>query len=288
MNTNATPQPRLARTTRRDLLAVLAMCVALPLILVACEIVEVQQPSSAEQGEIIEITVTVEQPIQDDTPHRGVLSVLVPDDWAFVSATYSGDAGNGDLLEDAGWADSTEILLPAPDGMKWIGMISDEAHAVPNPPAFFDATVQLQVGETLGEFGLGYFTTNDAFGTADIVFGPSAENTADTLMNVPITVNPATSNEDGAQPGAFRLAQNYPNPFASATTLEYALDRPATVRVAVYDAAGREVAVLDAGARAAGLHTAGFDAAGLASGTYLVRLEADGEVVATRTMTRAK
>jgi len=288
MNTNATPRPRLARTTRRELLAVLAMCVALPLILVACEIIEVQQPSSAEQGEIIEIVVTVEQPHTDENAARGVLAVLVPDDWAFVSGSYGGDAGSGDMLEDPGWADSTEILLPAPDGMKWIGTVSGEAHPVPSAPAFFDATLRLQVGQRTGDFGLGYFTTTDAFGTADIVFGPSADNTADTLMNVPITVNPGTSNEEGAQPGTFRLTQNYPNPFASATTIEYALDRPATVRVAVYDAAGREVAVLDAGARAAGIHAADFDAAGLASGTYLVRLEADGEIVATRTMTLAK
>lgn len=288
MNTNATPQPRLARTTRRELLAVLAMCIALPLILVACEIIEVQQPSSAEQGEVIEITVTVEQPVEDANPHRGVLSVLVPEDWAFVSGTYSGDAGPGDMLYDEGWSDSTEIVLPAPDGMKWIGMVSDEAHAVPSAPAFYDATIQLQVGQTMGDFGIGYFTTNDGFATADIEFGDPDTNTADTLMNVPITVNPGTSNEEGTQPVAFRLMQNYPNPFASATTLEYAFDRPATVRVAVYDAAGREVAVLDAGARTPSVHTVDFDAAGLASGTYLVRLEADGEIVATRTMTLAK
>lgn len=288
MNTNATPQPRLTRTTRRELFGVLVLLVALPLILVACEIIEVQQPSEAEQGEIIEVTVTVEQPIQDDTPHRGVLSVLVPEDWSFVSGTYSGDAGPGDMLFDEGWSDSTEIVLPAPDGMKWIGTISDEAHAVPDPPAFFDVTLQLQAGGTLGDFGIGYFTTNDAFATADIEFGESEENTADTLMNVPITVTPGTSNEDDAQPGAFRLTQNYPNPFVSETTVEYALERAATVRVAVFDASGREIAVLDAGTRGIGTYTVDLDAAGLASGTYLVRLEADGEIVATRAMTLAK
>ena len=288
MNTNATPQPRPTRAPRRGLLAVLAVLVALPLVLVACEIVEVQQPASAVQGEVIEITVTVEQPTEDANPHKGILSVLVPEDWSFVSGAYSGDAGPGDLLEDIGWADSTEILLPAPDGMKWIGMISDEAYAVTEAPAYYDATIQLQVGQEMGEFELGYFTTTDAFGTADITFGANDENTADTLMSVPITIEAGTSNEGGAQPGAFRLMQNYPNPFASATTVEYALERAASVRVAVYDAAGREVAVLDAGTRAAGAHTADLDAAGLASGTYLVRLEADGETVATRTMTRAK
>lgn len=286
MNTNATPT--LSRIKRRELIGVLTMFFALPLLLVACEIIEVQQPSSASQGDVIEVTITIEQPVEDANPHRGIVSVLVPEDWAFVSGTYSGDAGPGDMLEDEGWSDSTETVLPAPDGMKWIGTISDEAYAVANPSAFYDVTLQLQVGQATGDFGLGYFTTNDAFGTADIVFGASAENTADSLMNVPITVNPGTASEGDAQPGVFTLAQNYPNPFRSATAIAYALERPAAVRVTVFDATGREIAVLEEGARAAGDHTVDFDAAGLASGTYLVQLKADGEIVATRTMTLAK
>lgn len=286
MNTNATPT--LSRIKRRELLGVLAMFVALPLLLVACEIIEVQQPSSASQGEVIEVTITIEQPVEDANPHRGIVSVLVPEDWAFVSGAYSGSAGPGDMLADEGWSDSTEIVLPAPDGMKWIGTISDEAYPVANAPTFYDVTLQLQVGQTTGDFGLGYFTTNDAFGTADIVFGASAENTADSLMNVPITINQGTASEDEAQPGAFTLAQNYPNPFRSATTIAYALDRPAAVRVTVIDATGREVAVLEEATRAAGDHTVEFEAAGLASGTYLVQLEADGNIVATRTMSLAK
>lgn len=287
MNASATTHPREARTDRRFLAIVLALFIGLPLILAACEIIEVQQPSSAVQGEVIEVVVTIEQPVEDANPHKGVVSVLVPEDWAFVSGEYSGDAGPGDMLEDEGWSDSTDIVLPAPAGMKWIGTISDEAYAASSPPTFYDVTLQLEVGSTTGEFGIGYFTTNDAFGTADIVFGASEENTADSLMNVPITVMPSVANEGEAQPGAIALAQNYPNPFRSATAIDYTLERAATVRVTVFDTSGREVAVLDEGARAAGDHTVAFDAAGLASGTYLYKLEADGEVVATRTMTLA-
>lgn len=274
--------------TRRDFAIVLSLLIGLPLLLVACEIIEVQQPSEADQGEVIEVTVTVEQPFEDANPHRGVLSVLVPDDWSFVSGTYSGDAGSGDMLEDEGWADSTEIVLPAPPGMKWIGTISEDAHDVPSAPAFFDATLELRVGQTTGDFGLGYFTTNDGFGTGDIVFGDNLENTADTLMNVPITVNLTSANEPGTPPAVFALAQNAPNPFADATDVSYTLGRPADVRLTVYDAVGRAVAVLSEGRRAAGTHTATLDARGLPAGTYLYRLEADGAVVATRRMTVAR
>jgi hypothetical protein len=282
---NATPHPR---TLRRDLLLVLGLLLGLPLLLVACEITEVTQPAEADQGEVIEVEVTVEQPWADTNPHRGVLSVLVPDDWSFVSGTYGGDAGPGDMLESPAWAESTEIVLPAPAGMKWIGTISEDAHDVPSAPAFFDATLELEVGQETGDFDLGYFTTNDAFGTIDIVFGDNKDNTADTLMNVPIRVNLTTATEDDVPTGAFTLAQNGPNPFADATTIRYALARAAAVRLVVFDLTGREVAVLAEGRRAAGPHAVTLDARGLPAGTYLYRLEADGETVATRRMTVAR
>jgi hypothetical protein len=284
MNT-ATPSPP---RRRRDLAVVLGLLAVLPTALVACEIVEVIQPEEATQGDVIEVTVTVEQPWPDENPHRGVLSVLVPEDWSFVSGTYSGDAGSGDMLEDEGWADSTEIVLPAPPGMKWIGTISEDAHDVPSAPAFFDATLQLRVGQQTGDFDLGYFTTNDAFGTADIAFGDSEDNTGDTLMNVPITVIPGTANEGGVPPDAITLAQNHPNPFVGSSAVRFTLGRAADVRLAVYDALGREVAVLAEGQRAAGEHAVELDGRGLPAGTYLYRLEVDGEVVATRRMTRAR
>jgi hypothetical protein len=280
----ATPRPR---AFRRDLAIVLGLLLGLPLVLAACEILDVTQPSEAEQGEVIEVMVTVVQPFEDTTPHHGVLSVLVPDDWSFVSGTYSGDAGSGDMVEDEGWSDSTEIVLPAPPGMKWIGTISEDARTVPHDDAFLDATLQLRVGQTTGDFDLGYFTTNDGFPTSLIEFGPNEKNTADTLMNVPITVMLSDANEGGAGPETFALAQNHPNPFADATSVRFSLARAAAVRLAVYDALGREVAVLAEGLRAAGPHAVALDARGLPAGTYLYRLEADGEVIATRRMTRA-
>src|SRR5690606_10612761 len=122
----------------------------------------------------------------------------------------------------------------------------------------------------------------------DIEFGPSDTNTADTTMNVPITVTMGTANEDSAQPRLFTLAQNAPNPFAGTTTVGYALGRAADVRVALYDLVGREVAVLAEGRRAPGEHAVSISARDLPAGTYLYRLEVDGEVVATRRMTLAR
>ncbi|MBE0566835.1 MAG: hypothetical protein IH621_12795 [Krumholzibacteria bacterium] len=85
------------------------------------------------------------------------------------------------------------------------------------------------------------------------------------------------------------LGDNYPNPFNPRTTIRYALEEAAPVRLTVYGVDGRLVRRLEDGRREAGEHRVawdGLDTAGRAvpSGTYLYRLEA-GPVRETRTMT---
>ena len=75
------------------------------------------------------------------------------------------------------------------------------------------------------------------------------------------------------------LEQNRPNPFNPSTTLRYALDEPGRVRIAVYDARGRELAVLLDEERPAGPGEAtwqGRDRAGreVGAGVYFVRADA--------------
>jgi hypothetical protein len=82
-------------------------------------------------------------------------------------------------------------------------------------------------------------------------------------------------------PPAVALAQNRPNPFNPATTIEYTLARGGPVRLAVYDLRGRLVRVLVDGPRSEGRQWArwdGRDAAGrtVPGGVYLYRLEAEG------------
>jgi hypothetical protein len=83
------------------------------------------------------------------------------------------------------------------------------------------------------------------------------------------------------------LAPPAPNPARGATLLRYTLPSAASVRLALFDLAGRRVRVLEEGGRSAGEHAARFDgsdAAGraLAAGLYFVRLEADGRSATTR------
>jgi glycosidase len=89
--------------------------------------------------------------------------------------------------------------------------------------------------------------------------------------------------EDGpAAPLTFALDPAYPNPFAEAATIAYALPAPSDVRLEVFDLLGRRVAVLVDGPQPAGRHRATFRADGLGAGTYLVRLAAAGATATHR------
>ncbi|MEM1093742.1 MAG: T9SS type A sorting domain-containing protein [Bacteroidota bacterium] len=99
-----------------------------------------------------------------------------------------------------------------------------------------------------------------------------------------VQINASTvSVADEEQPSQIRLEGNYPNPFNPSTVLRFTLPAAQQVRLAVYDALGREVAVLRDGVLTAGTHEATFEAAGLPSGLYLYRLEA-GQQQQTRLM----
>lgn len=101
-------------------------------------------------------------------------------------------------------------------------------------------------------------------------------------------VLPPVSNEPGSAPTEFALETNYPNPFATSTTIRYALPDAARVTLTVYDLLGRPVRTLVAEEQAAGTHEVRWDgtaASGTpsAAGVYLYRIQA-GDFSETRRM----
>ncbi|MDX1420297.1 MAG: DUF4331 family protein [Rubricoccaceae bacterium] len=86
-------------------------------------------------------------------------------------------------------------------------------------------------------------------------------------------------------PEAFLLEQSTPNPAGARASIGYHVARDAHVRLDVYDVRGRLVQTLVDEAREPGTHQAPWDASRLASGTYLYRLQVDGETVQTRQAT---
>jgi hypothetical protein len=97
--------------------------------------------------------------------------------------------------------------------------------------------------------------------------------------------NAGTSVEGtGVVPATAELRGNFPNPFARATTFEYAIADAGHVSLTVYDLMGRRVATLVDGPQAADTYRVAFDASELASGVYIVRLMV-GDTVQSKKLT---
>ena len=93
-------------------------------------------------------------------------------------------------------------------------------------------------------------------------------------------------------PARTQLLPNRPNPFQNGTVLRYQLAKSSSVRLAVYDAAGRQVRSLVSGAQTAGTHAIEWDGRNdsgslLPAGVYLYRLETE-DVTSERKMLRMK
>jgi hypothetical protein len=70
-----------------------------------------------------------------------------------------------------------------------------------------------------------------------------------------------------------------PNPLSGRGRLNYTLNRPADLRVQVYDRAGRVVRTLFDGHSPEGRQSLGFDASDMSPGVYFVRADADGRAL---------
>ena len=79
--------------------------------------------------------------------------------------------------------------------------------------------------------------------------------------------------------------QNYPNPFNPATKIEYSLNKASRVTLEVFDLLGRSVATLVRDEqKGAGDYSVTFAANKLASGMYIYRLSASGQIITKKMM----
>jgi hypothetical protein len=137
-------------------------------------------------------------------------------------------------------------------------------------------------------FGLGPHTVVDSLvvrwpsGTVQTIIGQPADRIITIVETAGIFLvdGPSSAGAPGAP--AARLGGPYPNPFNPRTRIEFALARTGSVRLEVFDVAGRRVAVLAEGEFSAGIHVADWDGTAarggpLASGTYYCRLIAGNE-----------
>jgi hypothetical protein len=81
-----------------------------------------------------------------------------------------------------------------------------------------------------------------------------------------------TRREGAAVPDAYRLEQNFPNPFNPTTTISYYLPRRDHVVIELFDELGRAIRTIFQGELTAGKHSMPVNAAHLSSGVYYYRM----------------
>ncbi len=97
-------------------------------------------------------------------------------------------------------------------------------------------------------------------------------------MQFPVNI---CCNTDAEIPTAFRLAQNFPNPFNPKTTIKFDMKAKGLVTIRIYDVAGRLVRTLADEVRDAGAYSAVWDGRNnigseVASGIYFYKMETAG------------
>jgi len=99
------------------------------------------------------------------------------------------------------------------------------------------------------------------------------------------TFSPLTGGIESAMvPVAFRIYQNFPNPFNPVTTIEFYLPKEVHMTLTIYDIHGNEIAVLVNRRIRRGRHAVSFHAENLASGVYFYRLQCSSEWIETKKM----
>ena len=245
-----------------------------------CLIEEVNQPAAINAGETFTTTLTIsDMNAEQNNAHKGVIAILVPEDWSFISGTYSTPMGFGNLELDPAvppiWGD-VDTLIQRPAGMKWINLLSDQGY-LHGANVIYEATVNLQVGQTAGTFPIGYLVTVNTIDMLKFLNDQDIDQElagSDTSMNhmVTITGSSAVDEQISGIPTEYNPSQNYPNPFNPTTSFTYSLKQSGDVLISVYDVSGKEVKSLVDGFRSAGNYLVNFNLGDMASGIYYFRI----------------
>lgn len=162
--------------------------------------------------------------------------------------------------------------VTAPAGNEWECNDTEEG-----PDGYMDLTLKFSTPELVTALG----DVNDGDVLVIVIKGETmdGENLEgdDCILIIDKKEAPATLDY------AFRLGQNYPNPYNSNTTIDFTLPESTHVLLKIYDLAGNEVAVVADRDYSAGYHTVEFDAAQLAGGMYIYKIRTAAHT-ATRQM----
>ena len=161
-------------------LLLLALVITIPLISGCFTILSIEQVETAEAGTQIQVYLEIRTEDTDENAHYGIFALLIPVDWAVDSVFFSGDFGpdyctwlhpdsaDGDPGGDVDyWYDSLDVRFPPPEGMHWQVYQSANPYASDLDTGYVDLYVDMTVGNTPGNYNLGYFVTNAALDFTD-------------------------------------------------------------------------------------------------------------------------
>jgi hypothetical protein len=261
--------------------AILSALLIIPFVLTGCLIEEVDQPSSVKTGDVFTANITItDMNAEQNNAHKGVIAVLVPEDWTFIDGSYNTTMGVGIMEQDSTtppvWGD-VDTVIERPEGMKWINLTSDIGY-MHDKNMVYEAKINLKVGQKTGKYNIGYLTTVNTTDMLKFLNDQDVDQDlsgTDTSMYHPVTITGATSvieNKLGGVPSQYKLEQNYPNPFNPSTTIRYSVPEGSNVKITVYDVSGKEVRILADGYKSAGNYALSFSAGDLSSGIYYYRI----------------
>ena len=95
-----------------------------------------------------------------------------------------------------------------------------------------------------------------------------------------------STEELAEHPESSALLTNYPNPFIGETSLQFRTEKPATVRLEMFDVLGRRVAIVTDQVYGSGMHQVRWSGTAMPSGVYFVRMEANGRQVGVQKLVR--
>ncbi len=175
--------------------------------------------------------------------------------------------------ESSGVLDVTD-LFGLPEGLTLL-VADAQAHSVSGGPISDDNLVE--GGQLL--FLLGIRNPNGGLATKQALETMSLAEVRDLVASVGSDSLPEEPTD-----GTYALEAAYPNPFNPSTTLRFVAPTAGDVRVAVFDALGRQVAVLLDERVEAGHHDVRFDASDLPSGVYFARMSSAQGIQTQRLM----
>jgi hypothetical protein len=214
----------------------------------------------------------------------------------FLSEIWKGD-GDESLLIDwkrqfaSGWIDSgVPFIFDATPGYNARAVFPNSV-AYGNNQDWWNA--QLGIVRDLKPTGVTFnawngFTEGMA-GMPTLQYGDANEGWIKSLFTLEdsLTRSANAVREGPRCPGAFRLSQNFPNPFNEGTIIRFTAKDPCRVTLKVFDLRGREAFTLAEGMYQPGEHSVLFDASGLASGIYVYTIRM-GNFTASRKMAVAE